>query len=186
VSSPEYEFQRGQPVHARFLFEVVSNIGALGASSAFDASIILATVSGRCLTHGQQCLVEQVYSSVCNSLHEHSTGGINHDSLMRHQKLDALTTKLIANVATDLPEDTDDTAYSFLLFVKMTAHANVLLLYKAMRTTSCTEDAIAAYEQKAIRAAVDIARLAQKTYSLVYFKVWTSSTRGVVMGTQLY
>ncbi|KXX73818.1 Transcriptional activator protein acu-15 [Madurella mycetomatis] len=163
LPAPESAFQRERPIKTQFLSKVMTGGDDMEPVSPFSACIVLTTVSGRCLSHQQQCVVEQAY------------GNTPQDFLNRHRWLESMiaskTKTMLASSSNDA-DDADEAADPMLLFANMAAQATTLLLGKAMQSFLWNyEDLITEYEQRANEAARKLCSLSQKLAEFGYFKV---------------
>lgn len=163
LPAPEAAFQRERPVQARFLSEYMAGDDDLHKVSPFSACIIVMTISGRCLAHQQQCVVERAY------------GGMPQDFLTRHQWLEGILTskgKTIVDCVSD--ELGDEPTDPMLLFTNMAAQATTLLLGRTMQSSSLCdyENLISGFEQRASEAAQKILHLCHGLDECGYFKVF--------------
>ncbi|KAK4464462.1 hypothetical protein QBC42DRAFT_295095 [Cladorrhinum samala] len=145
------------------------------AMSPFGVCIVLATISGRCLSHLQQSSVEKV------------NGTMPQDFLTRHQWLEnALANKMkslfpeCSHGDDDHVDDhrmSDESAWChglrpMLLFTNMMAQATTILLAKVMQSVVWNYDEfVNGYEQRAVEAAHELWRLSKKLGEYGYFKV---------------
>ncbi|KAK5656796.1 hypothetical protein OQA88_4344 [Cercophora sp. LCS_1] len=161
LPAPESAFQRERPIKTRFLSEVMTGGDDVERVSPFSACIVLMTISGRCLSHQQQCIVERAY------------GNMPQDFVTRHKWLEGiLATKTKTMLASPYDDPDDELLDPMRLFASMGAHATTLLLGKAMQSVawSC-EDFVGGYEQRATEASQELCRLSQKLAEFGYFKI---------------
>ncbi|KAF2204950.1 hypothetical protein GQ43DRAFT_453446 [Delitschia confertaspora ATCC 74209] len=162
LPTAEAAFQRERPIKTPFLSEVISGNSDFQQVSSFNACIILVTISGRCLSHHQQCVVERAY------------GNMLQDFLARHQWLESLLSDKIKNLlALSSSCDVDDEPTDpMLLFTHMAAHATTLLLGKAIQSVPWNyQDLASSYEKRVLEAAQNISQLSQKLAEFGYFKM---------------
>ncbi|KAK3995179.1 hypothetical protein QBC44DRAFT_320644 [Cladorrhinum sp. PSN332] len=169
---PESAFQRDRLSAAncsKFLSEIMTtgtDDGQCSQVSPFSVCIVLATISGRCLSHLQQCTVDKAY------------GTMPQDFLTRHQWLENVLANKIKSLLTESPDADDMSDESacglgpMLLFTNMMAQATTLLLAKVMQSVVWNyEDFINGYEQRAVEAAQELCRLSKKLAEYGYFKM---------------
>ncbi|THC89035.1 hypothetical protein EYZ11_011520 [Aspergillus tanneri] len=152
LPAPEVAFQRERPVETQFLSEFMAGDDDVQKVSPFGACIVLMTISGRCLSHQQQCIVERAY------------GGIPQDFLTRHQWLESIVTSkgktMLDCVSDDLDGELTD---PMLLFTNMAAQATTLLLGRTMQSALYNyESLISGFEERAMEAAQKILHLCQR------------------------
>lgn len=148
-------------MRTKFLSEVVTEGDGVEQLSPFNASIVLFTISGRCLSHQQQCVVERAY------------GDMAQDFLARHQWLDGILTDKTKMMLTGCSGDPDEPAEPMLLFTDMAAQATALVLSKAMQSVPRNHQAVVTeYEQRAIQAARNISQFSERLAEFSYFKVY--------------
>jgi hypothetical protein len=143
------------------LSEVLTGGDDVQLACPFNAYIIFITISGRCLSHQQQCTVEKAY------------GNIPQDYLTRHQWLERLLAEKTKTTLAASSDDLDDElADPMLLFTHMVAQATTLLLGKAMHSVSLGyQEITSGYEKKVSEAAQSMSHLSEKLSELGYFKV---------------
>lgn len=126
--------------------------------SPFNACIVLATISGRCLSHQQQCQVEHAY------------GDTSQGFATRHQWLENLLAVNIKTMLGGLSGNMEDEEPTdpLLLFTSMMAQATVLSLGKAMQDYRALTPE---YEQKVQSAAKSVDQLAKKLSQFGPYKV---------------
>jgi hypothetical protein len=122
---------------------------------------VFVTISGRCLSHQQQCTVENAY------------GNIPQDFLTRHQWLERLLAdKTMTMLAASAEDIEDELADPMMLFTRMIAEATTLLLGKAMQSVSWNyQDVIIEYDEKVNEAAQKLSQLSNKLSEFGYYKV---------------
>jgi hypothetical protein len=143
------------------LSEVLTGGDDVQFACPFNAYIVFITISGRCLSHQQQCTVEKAY------------GNIPQDFLTRHQWLERLLAEKTKTTLAASSDDLDDElADPMLLFTHMVAQATTLLLGKAMGSVSLNyQEITSGYEKKVSEAAQRMSHLSEKLSELGYFKV---------------
>ncbi|EAU36719.1 predicted protein [Aspergillus terreus NIH2624] len=161
LPAPEGAFQRERPVQTQFLSEFMAGDDDLQIVSPFSACIVVMTISGRCLSHQQQCMVERAY------------GGMPQDFITRHQWLEGILMSKGKAIVDCISNDLDDELTDpMLLFTNMAAHATTLLLGMTMQTGLCNyESLISGFEERATEAAQKILHLCQRLNECGYFKV---------------
>ncbi|KAF2151099.1 hypothetical protein K461DRAFT_166727 [Myriangium duriaei CBS 260.36] len=161
LPASESAFQREQPIETKFLSQIITGNGD-ETLSPFTQSIILVTISGRCLSHQQQGSVERLY------------GNVNEEFWERHQWLDGILTSKIQSMLA-LSGHESEPAEPMALFTNMMAHATTLSLYMAMRSVDCGSgkyhDIVRDYEKRAVRSAHEITTLSKRLVELNYYKV---------------
>ncbi|KAA6409142.1 MAG: transcriptional regulatory [Lasallia pustulata] len=161
LPAPEVEFQSGQPILMGFLSEAIT-ANDQSAMSPFTECTILATISGRALSHRHQSLVENIYVDASQDFWE------------RHQWINATLTDRMQIMSHKYPPALQHVD-SMLLFTSMMAQAAVLYLYKIMmRVTPATEENQAVmmeYQTRSLIAAQEIANLSKILPQLSRFKV---------------
>lgn len=160
LPAPEVEFQSGQPILMGFLSEAIT-ANDQSAMSPFTECTILATISGRALSHRHQSLVENIYVDASQDFWE------------RHQWINATLTDRMQIMSHKYPPALQHVD-SMLLFTSMMAQAAVLYLYKIMmRVTPATEENQAVmmeYQTRSLIAAQEIANLSKILPQLSRFK----------------
>ncbi|KFZ17735.1 hypothetical protein V502_04426 [Pseudogymnoascus sp. VKM F-4520 (FW-2644)] len=158
---PEEEFQRGQYLQMGFLSEAIASTDQ-NWSSPFTESIILATICGRALAHGQQSAVEHVYGNVPEHFWD------------RHEWLDMMLMIRSNNLLQNYLPATQHVD-CMLLFTRMMAPTAVLYLCKVIESVAWeTEEysgAIAEFKQRSLVAAQEVVGLTRSISHLSYFKV---------------
>lgn len=161
LPAPESAFQRDRPTKTQYLSKVITGGDDVQHVSPFNACIVLMTISGRCLSHHQQCIVERAY------------GNTPQDFLTRHQWLESILADKIKMMLDGSSGDPDDErADPMLLFTNMAAQATTLLLGKAMQSVpwNC-EEVISGFEQRALEAAQKVCHLSQSLTEFGTFKI---------------
>ena len=134
------------------------------ATSPFTECIILATISGRALSHRQQSLVENVYVNA------------SQDFWDRHEWINAILMQRMQMLSYRYPSASLH-ANPLLLFTNMVAQTTVLYLYETMkRVISVTDEnrtIMTEYETCALMAAQEIVSLAKTLAQLSCFKART-------------
>ncbi len=160
LPAPELEFQSGQPTLMGFLSEAIT-ANDQSAMSPFTECIILATISGRALSHRHRSLVENIYVNV------------SQDFWDRHQWIDAILTQRIQILSLKYPPASQHVD-PMLLFTSMVAQTTVLYLYKIMEcVTPATEENRAVkmeYGRCSLMAAQEIVNLTKTLAQLSCFK----------------
>lgn len=154
-------FQCQQEVQTEFLSQAVAGISGQQLSS-FAESIILVTLSGRCLSHQLQCKMERVYDTTSMAF------------LTRHLRLDGILTPKVQALSSR-PSVRGEPCDPMILFADMAAQTATLLLSSALPSVQCqmdsTRDVISDYQERAVLAAQMMSNLAQKLAQLGCFKV---------------
>ena len=131
-----------------FLSEAITG-GDPTVTSAFTECIILATISGRALSHRHQSIVENMYVNATDAFWE------------RHQWINAILTQRIDILSQRYPS-TSQHVDPMLLFTCMIAQMTVLYLYITMRSAVHMSDnrgVIAEYERCASVAVGEVTNL---------------------------
>lgn len=155
------DFQDGQPVLGGFLSEAMTEQSPRIRSS-FNECVILATICGRSLFHGQQYHVLRVYEDV------------SPDWADQHRWLDTILTSRLNILSKYYPLPTE-TCDPMLLFANIMGQATIIYLCKGMESVLWTIDdgkALAVeYQQRALAAAEQIISLAKVLMGFHLFKV---------------
>nr|POF21854.1 asperfuranone cluster transcription factor afoa [Quercus suber] len=161
LPAPEAAFQSGRSVKSNFLSEGMGQCDEAGLHSPFTMSIVLATISGRCLTHQQQCTVEAVHGNTTQS------------QFARYEWLSSILSAKTKTVLDEGVDEFEESEQPMSLFNKMVAHASTLLLAKSvgLEPRNIEEGTLDDREQNALRAAQKIAEFSQRLAELSYFKV---------------
>lgn len=130
--------------------------------SPFTECIILATISGRALSHRHQSLVENIYVNA------------SQDFWDRHQWINAILTQRMQILSLKYPPASQHVD-PMLLFTSMVAQTTVLYLYKTMEcVTPATDENRAVmmeYQRCSLMAAQEIVNLTKTLAQLSCFKV---------------
>lgn len=161
LPAPEMEFQSGQPVLMGFLSEAITAADDQSAMSPFTECIILATISGRALSHRHQSLVENIYVNE------------SQDFWDRHEWISAILTQRMQILSLKYPHASQHVD-PMLLFTSMVAQTTVLYLYKPMKgvtpATAENRAAMMEYERRSLVAAQEIVYLTKAFAQLSCFK----------------
>ncbi|PYH98410.1 fungal-specific transcription factor domain protein [Aspergillus ellipticus CBS 707.79] len=157
---PEGDFQRGQAIPMGFLAETLAGTDVTSPLSSFAKCVLLASLSGRTLSHRHL------------SLAEHVCGHSPQDVWTRHQWIDTtLTAHLQLWFPLGSPAECTD---PMLLFAQMIGQTAVLSLYDILQATLWETEAgglLLEYEASALRAARETITLAHNLRHLSCFKV---------------
>ena len=119
LPAPDANFQGSQPFMMGFLSEAIT-ANDQSVMSPFTECIILATISGRALSHRHQSLVENIYVDA------------SQDFWDRHRWIDAILTQRIQILSLKYSPASQH-ADPLLLFTSMIAQATVLYLHKTLQ-----------------------------------------------------
>ncbi|CZR55663.1 uncharacterized protein PAC_05551 [Phialocephala subalpina] len=151
LPAPETEFQSGQRVLGGFLSDAVIEHRPW-AQSSFTECIILATICGRSLFHGQQYNIRCLQGDIAPSWSD------------QHRWLDNILTSRLQILSQYYPSPTE-ICDPMLLFANVMGHATMIYLCKAMEMVVWAldeEKALAKeYQQRASVAAEQIVHLAK-------------------------
>lgn len=169
LPAPEANFQSGEPAVMGFLCEVMAGTNQDNVDP-FTECIILATISGRSLSHKQRTTVEQVY------------GAPTQDFIDRHQWLSTTLAARIQILSLSCPS-TSESVDPILIFANLLAQATVLFLYEIIQPMILEKDehqTIAReYEQRSLTAAQETLHLTRSLTHLNHFQV--ISARAVLL-----
>ncbi|KAA8642438.1 fungal specific transcription factor domain-containing protein [Aspergillus tanneri] len=156
----EVNFQNDQPILMGFLADALASNTTL--PSTFTECIIVATISGRALSHRNQCLVGDVYFSAAE------------DFWNRHQWINAILAQRMDAFSAKYPLDMQH-ADPMLLFISLMWRIIILHLYQTMTCVIPSNDEkrdfVMEYRKRSSMAAQDIVDLAQKLSHLNSLKV---------------
>jgi hypothetical protein len=160
LPSPELAFQSGHPIPGCFLPEAIA-VGEHNFLSPLAESAIVVTICGRALSHGQLSGVERAF------------GGASLDFWLRHEWLDGMLTRTLESLSMSAPV-VSAMADPMAFFVLMMAHATMIFLGQIAEASGMDHHCrppVLDYQQRAMRAAHDIASLAKAHEHIGYFKV---------------
>nr|AGN71605.1 putative citrinin biosynthesis transcriptional activator CtnR [Monascus pilosus] len=161
LPAPEAAFQSGKPASGGFLSETITQEDT-GALFSFTECIIIATVCGRSLSHGQKLEVERVY------------GDVSPDFWQRHQWLDAIVKKRIEILSLRCASAAE-VVDPLLLFTYMMAQTTVLYLCKLVKSVTWETDKlnpiVQECEQRSLAAAQEIVSLTHTLKQFNFLKV---------------
>ena len=131
-------------------------------TSAFTECIILATISGRALSHRHQSIVENMYVNATE------------DFWQRHQWISSILTQRTEILSLKYPS-TSQHVDPMLLFTSMAAQMTVLYLCNTLKTATPVTDGnralIAEYDRSCSVAVQEMINLTQKLTQFNCFKV---------------
>ncbi|CAK40125.1 transcriptional regulator family: Fungal Specific TF [Aspergillus niger] len=157
---PESEFQCGHPISMGFLAEALAGTDITSPLSSFAKCILLATISGRTLSHRHLSMAELL------------RGNPLQDIWTRHQWID---TTLTAHLQLCFPLPTAaESSDPMLLFAKMIGQAGVLSLYDILQSTPWEPETVSLlpdYEACALHAVRETVALARNLRHFSCFKV---------------
>ncbi|KAK4152958.1 fungal-specific transcription factor domain-containing protein [Chaetomidium leptoderma] len=162
LPSPELAFQSGHPIPGCFLPEAIAS-GDHNFLSPLAESAIVVTICGRALSHGQVSGVERAF------------GNPSLDFWLRHEWLDGMLTRTLDSLSINSPV-VSALADPMLFFVFMMAHATTIFMCRIAEESSLggmdghCRPAVVEYQQRAMRAAREIANLAQAHQHIGFFK----------------
>ena len=164
LPSAEADFQRGQPTQVCFLSEAITSDNTEQFSPLAEC-VILVTICGRALSHSQVSTIERIY------------GNEPLDFWQRHEWLDATLTKRTESLSLRYSAASGG-GDPMLLFTLMVSQATVIYLCKILESlaweTDEYRDAVIKYQERAIWAGREIARLVRDYEGVGYFKVCRS------------
>ncbi|KAK3898828.1 fungal-specific transcription factor domain-containing protein [Staphylotrichum tortipilum] len=174
LPSPELAFQSGHPIPGCFLPEALA-AGDHNFLAPLTESVLVVTICGRALTHGQVASTERAFH------------GTPLDFWLRHEWLDSMLTRALDSLAVHAPM-VSAMADPLVYFTFMLAHATTIFLCQIAEAASgldsntitpntthgCHPAApvpmIHEYQQRATRAAREIAALAKAHEHIGFFK----------------
>ncbi|KAK1765988.1 pyrimidine pathway regulatory protein 1 [Phialemonium atrogriseum] len=160
LPSAEADFQRGQPTQVCFLSEAITSDNTEQFSPLAEC-VILVTICGRALSHSQVSTIERIY------------GNEPLDFWQRHEWLDATLTKRTESLSLRYSAASGG-GDPMLLFTLMVSQATVIYLCKILESlaweTDEYRDAVINYQERAIWAGREIARLVRDYEGVGYFK----------------
>ncbi|KAK4234640.1 fungal-specific transcription factor domain-containing protein [Achaetomium macrosporum] len=159
LPSPELAFQGGHPIPGCFLSDAIAS-GNHDFLSPLAEVAIVATISGRALSHCQSSSVER------------ASGTSSLDFWLRHELLDGVLRGALDSLSMNSPlvPATDD---PMLLFALMMAHATTIFLCQiaeALGVDSHCTAAVMEYQHRGTHAAREIAGFARAHEHIGYFK----------------
>jgi len=161
LPASDADFQACRPAITGFLSETVGSPGS-AIHDPFTECIVLATISGRALSHRHQSLVERLYMTN------------PHDFWYRHNWIHDTLTQYLGTLAFNHPSPSTSTD-PMLLFTCMMAQTTVLYLYKLMecvKPESGQDDAVVAkYMQASSAAAQEVVNLTDTLSRISMLKV---------------
>jgi hypothetical protein len=155
-----------------FLSEIIgdqgnSNTPSGFATSPFTECILVASISGRCLSHQKQSMVEQNY------------GLVTADFCRRHQWLSTILAARIRSLTPPKPHDISELTDPSLIFAALTGYMNVLFLCNVLESMPLgTEDShtlLTNCKQRSIEAAHEMGKLIATGTQFNQFQVRLSS-----------
>lgn len=161
LPAPEVDFQNEQPTISGFLSEAITTRDAI-STSAFVKCIVVATVVGRALNHGQQSVVDSMYIQESRSFWE------------RHEWINSTVVQQMDVFNQNCPTAAQE-ADPMLLFISMMWRTTVLYMYQLIKSVIHTADekrsVLADYTRQSTTAAKEIVNLTNKLSQLNSFKV---------------
>ncbi|KAL2802925.1 fungal-specific transcription factor domain-containing protein [Aspergillus granulosus] len=158
---PEANFQNDQPILMGFLSDALATDTSI--ASTFTECIVVATISGRALSHRNQCLAEDLYFSAAE------------DFWNRHQWINAILTQRMEAFAAKSPLEMQQQADPMLLFISLMWQTIILHLYQTMAcvipSNDEKRDLITEYKKRSSAAAQEIVDLTNKLSHLNSLKV---------------
>ncbi|KAL6232513.1 hypothetical protein BDW75DRAFT_217723 [Aspergillus navahoensis] len=158
---PEANFQNDQPILMGFLSDALATDNSI--ASTFTECIVVATISGRALSHRNQCLAGDLYFSAAE------------DFWNRHQWINAILTQRMEAFSTKYPLDMQQQADPMLLFISLMWRTIILHLYQTMAcvipSNDEKRDLIMEYKKRSSAAAQEIVDLTNKLSHLNSLKV---------------
>lgn len=156
---PDADFQRGLVPQESFLAETMSSAD-MRPYAPLAECVILVTICSRALSHRQIYTIETLYSN------------IPLDFSSRHDWLDGMLTRRLSSLQANYPSLTvaED---PMILFSYMFAHSTVIYLCRIFETLSMNDQnqtIVWEFQERALWAAQEIARLAKEHEHLGYFK----------------
>lgn len=160
LPSPELAFQSGHPIPGCFLTEALSS-GDHSFLSPLTESAVLVTICGRALSHSQVSAAERAF------------GNPSLDFWLRHEWLDGMLTRTLDSLAVNA-HVVSAMADPMLLFSFMMAHATAIFMCQIAESSGLDNQyrpTVVESQQRATRAAREIAALAKTHEQIGYFKV---------------
>lgn len=160
LPSPEVAFQSGHPIPGCFLPEAMAS-GDHSFLSPLAESAIVLTICGRALSHDFVSSMELGF------------GSAPLDFWLRHEWLDGMLSRVFESLSTNarvVSAVTDP----MVLFVLTMAHTTTILMWKIVEAFGANgqcRSTVAEYQQRATRAAREIASIANAYEHIGYFKV---------------
>ncbi|KAI1654624.1 fungal-specific transcription factor domain-containing protein [Daldinia decipiens] len=161
LPAPEVDFQNEQPTVSRFLSEAITAMDAK-CTSAFAECIVVATVVGRALNHGQQSVVDNMYIHESQGFWE------------QHEWINSTVVQRMDMFNQNCPTAAQE-ADPMLLFISMMWRTTVLYMYQLIKLVIHPSDekrsVLADYTRQSTTAAKEIVNLTNKLSQLNSFKV---------------
>ncbi|KAI0845064.1 hypothetical protein F5Y00DRAFT_273314 [Daldinia vernicosa] len=146
LPAPEVDFQNEQPTISGFLSEAITAIDAI-STSAFTECIVVATVVGRALNHGQQSAVDNMYIHESRSFWE------------RHEWINSTVVQRMDMFNSNCPAAAQE-ADPMLLFISMMWRTTVLYMYQLIKSAIHPADekraVLADYTRQSTKAAKEM------------------------------
>ncbi|KAI0165154.1 fungal-specific transcription factor domain protein [Hypoxylon sp. FL1284] len=165
------EFERGLVPQESFLVETMSSADVRPYAPLAEC-VILVTICSRALSHRQIYAIETLYSS------------IPLDFASRHDWLDGMLTRRINSLQVNYPSLTVADS-PMVVFSYMVAHSTVIYLCRIIETLSRTDQnqsLVWDFQDRALWAAQEIARIAREHEDLGYFKAHTFMPLTIYLG----
>ncbi|KAL4819970.1 fungal-specific transcription factor domain-containing protein [Aspergillus spinulosporus] len=158
---PEANFQNDQPILMGFLSDALAADTCI--TSTFTECIVVATISGRALSHRNQCLAGELYFSAVD------------DFWNRHQWINAILTQRMEAFSVKYPLDMQQQTDPMLLFISLMWRTIILHLYQTMACVVPSHDEkrdlVTEYKKRSSAAAQEIVDLTNKLSHLNSLKV---------------
>ncbi|KAL7626110.1 hypothetical protein AAE478_002880 [Parahypoxylon ruwenzoriense] len=161
LPAPEIDFQNEQPTMTGFLSEAITTRDAIGTST-FTECIVVATVIGRALAHGQQSMVDNIYLGETRGFWD------------QHEWINAILIQRMDVFSLRYPIAVQE-ADPMLLFISMMWRTAVLYMYQLVKSAVAVQEekrpAVMDYTRQSTIAAKEIVSLTNKLSQLNSFKV---------------
>ncbi|EAQ88533.1 hypothetical protein CHGG_05152 [Chaetomium globosum CBS 148.51] len=163
LPSPELAFQSGHPIPGCFLPEALAS-GDHNFISPFAGSVMVISICGRALSHGQASGVERAF------------GTASLDFWLRHEWLDGMLGRTLESLTMNSPV-ASAMADPMVFFAFMMAHATTIFMCQIAEASgidSHCRPTVADCQGRATQAAREIARMAKAHEHIGYFKLMQS------------
>ncbi|KAK4142516.1 fungal-specific transcription factor domain-containing protein [Dichotomopilus funicola] len=171
LPSPELAFQSGHPIPGCFLPEAIAS-GEHNFLSPLAEAAIVVTVCARPLAHSQAADVER------------ALGNQSLDFWLRHEWLDSMLTRTLDSLSINTPV-VSAMADPMVFFAFMIAHATTISLCQIAESTGIDGNCrptLVEYQNRAMRAAREIARMTKAHEHIGYFKAHIFMPLAVSLG----
>ncbi|KAK3936680.1 pyrimidine pathway regulatory protein 1 [Diplogelasinospora grovesii] len=175
LPSPELAFQGGHPIEECFLSEAIASSDHSLLSPLAECAILV-TICGRALSHCHVLMVERTY------------GSASLDFWPRHEWLDGVLTKRLETLSASYPV-MPAVADPMLLFAFMMAQTTTIYLCRIMEALDMANQrntAVVKYQQRAVRAAREIASLTKAHERMGYIKAHIFLPLAVSLGASRF